>query len=140
MKKKSPLDRLQEGLAPLNEMTRIGRYNYGNFEVIVRDEGGKFKDPSFHLKNKHDEWELALWIKDFRIFEIAKGRNTGFKKGELLANSILNPLKQFLNSLDDEDPKNPRTYWRTLLVEWNKNNELIKVDIEMKMPYGEKTA
>ena len=107
----------------LTEMARIGFTDDG-FEVYVNtDDGGNI--PHFHYRTK-GTWEFhsCIKIEKAQYFE-HEGKesklNTKQKK----------QLVKFLNGIDKEDN---RTYWETIISEWNRNNSDKKVPKDLKMP------
>lgn len=127
---KNQLEQLNEDLMLeqlLNEMAKIGDMDK-EYEVWVRtnDPGNK---PHFHI------WDSNSYGKKFHtcveILQPKYFHHTG-KEG-VLNSSERKDLVKFLSS-EDEDEDDGRTYWDTLIREWNRNNSSKKIPLDLEMP------
>lgn len=105
----------------LEEMARIG-YTEDGFEIFVyTNDGGNI--PHFHYKSNN--FHTCIRIDSAKYFE------HGSKQGKLNTKQK-KLLVKFLQDKDKYD--NNKTNWQTLVIEWNRNNSNISIDLNTPMP------
>jgi len=92
------MTRAKKVIMALDEMARIGflKTKLGDLEVRIYPE--PLGNPSFHLLNKDQKYELVLQIKDLKVIEV-KGK-TSFKKNQCMPDSF---MKEFVSWLREEN-------------------------------------
>lgn len=110
---------------PYREMARIG--TTGELDIRIYPE--KLGNPSFHIV--HNDWQIIVEIKTFKILEVKKNHKTqNFKKGELINRKLYKELVKLFNKKTDSRITN----WIYLIETWNKNNPQYKININSKIP------
>jgi hypothetical protein len=109
----------------LNEMAQIGEFDTYAVWVRTNDPGNI---PHFHVWdiNTHgDKFHTCVRLDKPEYFH-HNGKEDSFNSKEK------KELMQFLSSIDIDEED--RTYWQTLVIEWNRNNSSRKVDKNLSMP------
>lgn len=106
----------------LLEMAKIGNMN-SQFEVHVWSNDPGYV-PHFHVWNKDKTFHTCVEIKRAKYFH-----HTG--KESVFNAKQRKELYEFLNTYDKESEM---TFWKYLLITWNKNNSKIKVDTKQDIP------
>ena len=108
----------------LIEMARIG--HVGDYDIIIWPNEGGYT-PHFHLVDSNSRGQNFHTC--IRLDEPSYFHHTC--KEDVLNSKQKKMLVNFLQSIDEYSDT---SYWKTILIEWNRNSSNKKLDINSEMP------